>query len=224
MGRLWRVRPSDLERWLATEHTRPDTSETSIQDAVARPTRIPGRADLDAAVDASRDQLVRRLSFVAQLTLGVEALGWPAPVVVGGHAVEFYTAGSYPTQDIDLAGASEPVSEVLDTWSFERHGRHWFDERLGIVVEVPGSALTLAAREHLVSVKVGGGVAHILGIEDLIVDRLAACVFWKDEESCRWARVLLKGALELDEAYLSARVREEHLADAFVSLRQESGR
>jgi excisionase family DNA binding protein len=224
MGRLWRVRPSELERWLATEHPRSENGEASVPAGIVEPASVPRRADLDAAVDASQDQLVRRLSFVAQLTLGVEALGWPAPVVVGGHAVEFYTAGSYPTQDIDLAGASEPVAEVLATWGFERHGRHWFDERLGIVVEVPGSALTLAAREHLVSVKVGGGVANILGIEDLIVDRLAACIFWKDEESCRWARVLLKGAAELDEAYLSERVREEQLADAFVSLSQDSRR
>jgi excisionase family DNA binding protein len=209
VGRLWRVRPSELERWLR---------ESASGPTATGPATVPRRSELVSVVTASEDPLVRRLAFVAQLTRGIEALGWPPPVVVGGHAVEFYSAGSYATQDIDLAGASEPIAEVLEEWGFERQGRHWFDDDLGIVVEAPGSSLGPAAREHVVAVKVGGAVAHILGVEDLIVDRLAACVFWHDEESCRWARVLLTSAVELDEAYLDQRVREEQLADAFVSL------
>jgi len=238
VGRLWRVRPSELEGWLARgaatvptarATARPDVpgpypypSATEPLPHVAEAGPGPTRAELERAVIAASDQLVRRMSFVALLTRGVEALGWPAPVVVGGHAVEFYTAGDYPTQDIDLAGASEPVSEVLGGWGFSKQGRHWYDDALGIVVEVPGGALSPGERDHVVSVSVAGATAYVLGIEDLIIDRLAACVFWNDEESCRWARVLVKGAVELDVDYLTLRVREEDLADAFVEL--EPGR
>ena len=80
---------------------------------------------------------------------------------------------------------------------------------LGIVVEVPGGSLSDGERAHVVSVSVAPETAYVLGIEDLIVDRLAACVVWSDEESCRWARVLVKSAEDLDMDYLTRRVREE---------------
>jgi excisionase family DNA binding protein len=230
VGRLWRVKPSDLEAWLGGRSPDgpgyapaevvgpyPYESPTAVV-GVAEAAGLPPRIALDAAVGASDDLLVRRLSFVALLTKGVVALGWSAPVVVGGHAVEFYTAGDYPTQDIDLAAASEPVAEVLDTWGFERQGRHWYDSSLGIVVEVPGGSLSPGERAHVVSVEVAGAIAYVLGIEDLIIDRLAACKQWTDEESCRWARVLAKGAIDLDLAYLVERSREEDVEDVLAGL------
>lgn len=246
VGRLWRVRPSELEAWLGGRGQRPAGADDRagnarprtgtagvpgpypygsvtepLAEVVAEAAQPPSRRDLTRAMSASGDLLVRRLSFVALLSRAVEALGWPAPVVVGGHAVEFYTAGDYPTQDIDLAGASQPIGEVLGEWGFARTGRHWYDDELGIVVEVPGGSLSDGERAHVVSVSVAGATAYVLGIEDLIVDRLAACIFWSDEESCRWARVLVKGADELDLDYLTRRVREEQLGDAFIALERD---
>lgn len=217
VGRLWRIREGDLKAWLdePAGYVAPAPEGGGI---AAETGAIPERAELEAAVNASADTLVRRLSFVAFLSAGVTALGWPAPVVVGGHAVEFYTAGEYPTQDIDLASASEPVAQVLGAWGFEREGRHWYDATLGIVVEVPGASLGPDERNHVFSIEVKGRTALVLGIEDLIVDRLAACVHWNDEESCRWARTLLRGAPELDVEYLDRRVREESVVDAFVRI------
>jgi excisionase family DNA binding protein len=236
VGRLWRVRESELWAWLeGGARTAPPASlaaasresvranlvaEPGGAGLAAEPGAIPTRGELATLLAPVADVLERRLAFVALLSAGVEALGWPAPVVVGGHAVEFYTAGGYATVDIDLAGASEPVGQVLDAWGFEREGRHWFDEALGLVVEVPGASLPPDQAAHTVSVRIGRVTARVLGIEDLIVDRLAACKHWRHTESCEWAARLLALADLLDDDYLTHRAAEEDLADALAVARE----
>lgn len=224
VGRLWRVRPSDVESWLsesAIPYCAGVGSEPSGAELVAETGAIPPRAELESLLASFADPLERRLAFVALLTSGVEALGWPAPVIVGGHAVEFYTAGGYATVDIDLAGASEPVKQVLDEWGFDRQGRHWFDEELRLVVEVPGSRPGPDELEHVTRVRIGRLTVHIIGVEDLIVDRLAACKFWTDEDSCDWARTMITVTNDLDVAYLRRRASEEDVTDALDTIFSE---
>lgn len=225
VGRLWRVRPSDLEAWLARGKAAPAAALASVPPAeqssvpgpypypdvsgrtaiAAEPGAIPSRADLEAALMSIEDIVERRLRLVSLLTKGVVALGWSAPVVVGGFAVQYYTGGNYPTLDLDLVAASEPVAQVLESWGFVREGRHWYDPELRIAVEAPGSQLEAVERERVFGVRVAGLDAYILGIEDLIIDRLNACVHRTDDESCRWAKVMVVTAPELDEAYLEQR-------------------
>ncbi len=197
---------------------------TSVEElvAVAEAAPIPPRSELEQLLSGTEETLRRRILFVGLLSAAIRDLGWPEPVIVGGHAVEFYSDGDYPTLDIDLAGASEPVAEVLDAWGFGREGRHWFDDALNIVVEVPGGQLAPAQLEHVVSVRSRGVTAYVIGIEDLIVDRLAACVFWKHDESCEWAEILLRGAAELDLPYLKQRAAEEAVLERLdTMLRRE---
>ena len=137
--------------------------------------------------------------------------------------MEFYTAGSYATVDIDLAGDSEPVGQVLEAWGFEREGRHWFDEPLGLVVEVPGSALGIDERRHAVRLNIGATSALIIGIEDLVVDRLAACAHWKHTESCEWAVRLLTAAEDIDMDYLRRRAVAEQVEDGLDRALREAG-
>jgi excisionase family DNA binding protein len=215
VGRLWRVRESDLEAWLV-ENGR--IAGRAPVMAIAEPSAIPTRTQVESLLAPLADQLERRLVFVGLLSSGVEALGWPAPVVVGGHAVEFYTAGSYATVDIDLAGDSEPVGQVLGAWGFEREGRHWYDEALRLVVEVPGSRPDLDVLAHVVHVRAGHALVSIIGIEDLIVDRLNACKYWGDLDSCDWARTLVLAADDLDLVYLRLRCDQEDVAELLESL------
>ena len=58
-----------------------------------------------------------------------------------------------------------------------------------------------------------GTSAYVLGLEDVIVDRLAACVHWSSENDCRWADVLV-GAhkAELDLDYLTAQAHEAEVS------------
>lgn len=219
VGRLWRVREGDLQAWLSG----PSGGAAAPCIAAESGGAVPSRPELEELLAPIADTLERRLSFVGLLSAGVEALGWPAPVVVGGHAVEFYTAGGYTTVDIDLAGASEPVAQVLDGWGFQREGRHWFDDRLGLVVEVPGGALTPAELSHAVSLRIGRTTALIIGIEDLVIDRLAACEHWHHAESCEWAARLLAVADSLDREYLRHRATQEDVDSALDRAWTEAG-
>lgn len=212
VGRLWRIRAADLEAWLDS----PDADAGALM--VAEGGRVPSRAELEQAVGEFEDRIERRLAFVGVLARAYAALGWPPPVVVGGHAVEFWTAGGYATADIDMAGASEPAAQVLEGWGFVRQGRHWFDDTLGIVVEIPGSSVPPEALAHAATIRLGRYTATVLGIEDLIVDRLCACVHWNDEESCLWAEALLASGHELDARYLRERAADEHVLERLESL------
>lgn len=222
IGRLWRVRAADLESWLGAPSALakgpyPYASEREPLLSAREAGLLPKRADLEALLMPLADPLARRLAFVGLLSSACEELGWPAPVVVGGNAVEFYTAGDYATADIDLAGASEPIAWVLGEWGFEREGRHFYDQELNLVLEVPGGRLAPEQLSHAAAVRIAGVTAYVIGIEDLIVDRLAACVHWKDEESCVWARVMLTGEYEIDREYLEARADAE---DVLAMLRE----
>jgi len=78
------------------------------------------------------DPLEGRLRFVAWLTRALAPHG-VRPIVVGGHALEFYTLGGYATGDIDLVCADlEPVRQVLERAGFRRIGRHWYREDVDI--------------------------------------------------------------------------------------------
>lgn len=232
IGRLWRVRAADLEAWLGSRANGPAAVPApgpypypDVAAPIAAETGpVPSRGELEAVVGAFSDRVERRLAFIAVLSRGVESLGWPAPVVAGGHAVEFYTAGGYATTDIDLIGASEPVAEVLSSWGFALQGRHWCDDALGIVAEVPGARLDEGEREHVAALSIGGMTAYIIGIEDLIIDRLNACVHWLDEESCAWAVTLLAAAEDLDLPYLRERAAEGDVASRLQRALEEAGR
>lgn len=213
VGRVWRVRPEDVEVWL--------THSTGA--AIGREYGH-GRAELEAELECVEDPLERRLVFVAVLSSAMEAQGRRPPVIVGGNAVEFYTAGGYATADIDLVAASDALAEVLSGWGFERTGRHWVDEMLGLVVEAPGSQLGPEESDHVLSVRVGRHTARVLGIEDLIVDRLNACVHWGHEESCEWAKRLLMVGEDIDSGYLRSRAQAELVAERLDQLWKDSGR
>lgn len=204
VGGRWRFRPADVDSWLASQARGPGT-QASARSAPA----VTEAGELAAFLSGFADPLARRLAFVGRLTAACESRGWLPPVVVGGHAVEFYSAGGYATVDIDLVSASEPLDEILGVWGFDRRGRHWIREDLGLVVEAPGSRLAPRQRDHLTQVSVGGTTVHILGLEDVIVDRLAACVHWSSESDCHWGEVLLTAhSSDVDIDYLRFRARE----------------
>jgi excisionase family DNA binding protein len=238
IGRLWRVRPSDLEAWLASGRGAAAAAVVQAFDTgvpgpypypevagrtsvAAEPGAIPSRADLEASLAGVTDIVERRLRLAALLAKGAVALGWSAPVVVGGAAVQYYTNGNYPTLDLDLVGASEPIGHVFESWGFLREGRHWYDSELAFAVEAPGGQLEDAERRRVVGVRVGGLEAYVLGMEDLIIDRLNACVHWKDAESCRWAKVMIVTAPELDVAYLEQRAETELVLDKLREMLAE---
>ncbi|MBI4871624.1 MAG: hypothetical protein HY814_08650 [Candidatus Riflebacteria bacterium] len=63
------------------------------------------------------------------------------PILVGGAALEFYTAGGYTTKDVDLALPTCPeVDAAFADLGFSKEGRYWFHEELDLLFEAPAPA------------------------------------------------------------------------------------
>lgn len=173
------------------------------------------------------DYLRKKLKFVAQLTERLRPEN-VAPILVGGTALEFYTFGGYESMDVDLViSGRERAARVLEEeFGFQREGRHWYNEDLDIAIEIPDHVLA-GSREKVVPVIVEGKVLYVIGVEDLIVDRLAAAKFWKVEADAEWAAALLTlHGDKIDWEYLRKRAQEENVVDFLeraVNLEQPRG-
>jgi predicted nucleotidyltransferase len=96
--------------------------------------------------------------------------------------------------------------------SFTREGMVWLNERLGLAVHIVGDYPTRS--EKVRKVDVGSYRVHVIGVEELIIDRLKAAKFWKSERDSEQAVVLLNAFRRtVDIEYLRKRAREENLED-----------
>jgi hypothetical protein len=148
--------------------------------------------------------LKRQLLMVGLITRLLEEKGKKAPVVIGGCALSYYSREVYFSTDIDLAYAErEALDNVLRSLGFQKKGRYWVHEELKMAIEAPASKL--AGEEAPVEiVEVGEGLqCTIIGIEDLIIDRMNACKHWKSEIDCEMAELLVnRYGKDLDWPYL----------------------
>jgi hypothetical protein len=148
--------------------------------------------------------LKRQLLLVALITKLLKEKGKEAPIVIGGCALSYYSREVYFTADIDLAYADrETLDVVLRDIGFIKKGRYWINEDLKMAVEVPASVL-IDEESPIEVVELGKDLqCMIIGIEDLVIDRLNACKYWKSETDCEMVELLLKRYnRELDWGYL----------------------
>jgi predicted nucleotidyltransferase len=144
-------------------------------------------------------------------------------VVVGGSAVELYSFGKYLSGDIDIVSpASSRIGEKLENLGFVKHGKNWISKELRLFLEIPASTLAGdPSRVREVEISEGLSVT-IIGVEDLIVDRLNACVHWKYETDCEWASYLIrKFENEIDSDYLKERSIKEQVDAKLTELRSK---
>ena len=142
-----------------------------------------------------------------------------APVLVGGAAVELYTAGSYTSGDLDFVGhVPSSVERSLRQAGFVKEGRHWIHEN-GVFVEFPGSALE--PHERVATVRKGSHMVLILSVEDILVDRLAHWQFWRSTIDALNALALWRlWAQELDRRRLEDAARLREVEPALRSLQR----
>lgn len=200
----YRFAKSDIERWVKEKSQ-------------------AGRNDFEK-VRTTRDPLTKRLLFMGLLTRELQKQK-VMPIVVGGNALEFYTAGGYATGDIDIIAPSEPVDKVLRSWRFEREGRHWFSEGLEIAIEAPSSSLGQDEQyERILEIEVDGLLVYMIGIEDLIIDRLNAYAHWKSSDDKSWAKELVAiHKSEVDWDYLRKRAIDERSQKGLKEIEKELG-
>jgi len=137
------------------------------------------------------------------------------PVVVGGHAVEFYTLGSYTTADIDIVSEGQrEIENLLKSWGFKKIDRLWVNLKYDIEVDIVSSTLKGNDYSRVSEVTVEDLKVYIIGIEDLIIDRLNAFVWWKSDEDSKWAEQLIKlHRKDIDKRYLIRKAKEARVAD-----------
>ena len=179
---------------------------------------IKKRLDEVKELDSSLD---RRIEVLAILTdvLSKEGI---TPVLVGGAAVEFYTLGGYATKDMDvIMPSSASVSSSMIALGFRKEGRFWISDDLDVVLEAPSGPLA-GDPERILRSKVNDMSAYIIGVEDLIIDRLNAFVHWQSTNDRRWAArlmAMLRDSIDWD--YLEWRAREDRVDAALMQIRSE---
>lgn len=172
-------------------------------------------------IEQTESPLKRQLLMVALITNLLEKNGKAPPIVIGGCALSYYSREVYFTADIDLAYADrEGLDHVLKGIGYEKRGRYWVNEELKMAIEAPASSL-VGEDSPVEVVEMGGGLqCLILGIEDLLIDRLNACKHWRSEIDCEMVELLAtRYFVDLDWSYLEKKAALPE-NDTFLELRQ----
>src|SRR5712692_9969985 len=129
--------------------------------------------------------------------------------LVGGQAVETYTAGQFTTGDIDITTTDrEATEEILGRIGFKREGMVWLNEALGLAVHIVDSYPKRIEKTR--TFQVGPYTVRVVGVEDLIIDRLAAAKFWKSRRDSEQANALFRSFRDqIDLQYLKERAKQE---------------
>lgn len=177
----------------------------------------PFSAEDRAHIAGLADKTKRGLYVMALVS---ERLVGLKPVVVGGFALEFYSTGGYRTSDIDaLYLHPQEVGALLETLGFRRVNRHWVSEAFDLQIEFPGHAIEQRAVARLTTVRVDGKDVTLIGVEDLILDRLNGFIHFGSTDDRNWARELCamyRGRIDLD--YLKREAVEDGTSDALQDL------
>jgi hypothetical protein len=187
--------------------------------ASANPQGPPGPPPEFETLKSISEPFMRRMYLVAVLTRYLSAQG--RPIVVGGHAVEYYTLGQYPTGDVDIVCARRrELDALLTAWGFTREGRHWRNDSLQLYIEAPAESLEGADPARVVEVEVEGLRLSVVGPEDLIADRLNGYVHWQYSEDGFWAEQIIRGHGEaLDWEYLGCRCAQDETVQALQQMK-----
>jgi len=157
-------------------------------------------------------------------------LGIECPVVVGGLAVETYTNGGYTTTDIDFVTDSMvDIHRVMIRLGFSaKEGyRYYCHQRFGDVVEFPSPPLN-GSKDKVVLIDLPNGLQYyVIGIEDIIINRLEEFVHWdsknlKRESATQIISILKAHSDRIDYDYLHEQASQKDVSDGLDILLNES--
>jgi hypothetical protein len=171
-----------------------------------------------------RPELVAGLRLLARISEALHRRGLPRPILVGGAAVEYYSASALMTGDIDLASPVQPeVEEELLAHGFSRPAGPghtpfgWLHPELKLGIEIVASTPLGGAvdsdRIQLVRPIGETAVFRILPVEDMIADRMGQYASGAAPDMGGQAAVLFALYPDLDRAYLERRIRDESCGD-----------
>ncbi len=176
------------------------------------PTRPYGTRALVSLLKKEPNELKKKLLLLGYVTSRLERKS-ERVYLVGGQAVETYTGGQFTTGDIDITTTDRKATEeTLTRIGFKREGMVWLNETLGVAVHIVGSVPGKGEKARMIHV--GPYTVRAVGVEDLIIDGLAAAKFWKSQRDAEQANALfINFKKQVDMQYLKKRAREEKVND-----------
>ncbi|HVH14907.1 MAG TPA: hypothetical protein VNA15_04215 [Candidatus Angelobacter sp.] len=168
-----------------------------------------------AKVRKEPNELRRKMLLLGYVTSQLEKRK-QSVFLVGGQAVETYTAGQFPTGDIDITTSdSATMQKVLKSLGFEEIGMIWLNKKLGIAFHIVG----YFAPEKPGTIRVGPYEVRIVGVEELILDRLSAAKFWSIPADYEKAKVLYDNfKKQLDVDYLRENAKKKKVEDFLLRV------
>lgn len=170
-----------------------------------------------------KDLFRRRISFIAFLAKTLQQNDVEA-ILVGGQAIDLYTAGTFATSDVDLVVNNKVVTEkLLNRFGFGKEANGlWFNRDLNIVIQViPESYSGDINRVRKFRVK--EYEIKVAAPEDLIANRLYSAKFSKSniQLDLEQAVALLKiFADSIDNAYLDELAKKNGVKDYLGNARK----
>ena len=179
------------------------------------------------AIMQERDPFRRRVLFLAFFSDKLKKDGAEA-ILVGGQAVDLYTAGTFATADIDLLVDSGPAAEaLLNRLGFGRQDNGlWFSRDLNMVVQVI-TRLYSGDSTRIRKFRVGSLELKVAAPEDLIAGRLYSAKFWKGtakrdlEQAVSLLRIFSDS---VDGAYLDGLAKRDDTRDFLEQARKYAAR
>jgi hypothetical protein len=141
-------------------------------------------------------------------------------ILVGGGAVELYTKGWYTTGDLDVITTNRKrLITLLMEMGYERVSeRHFLKDE--IFIDIVGSYFDRHSDE--VAIKGTDLKVRVISIEDIIIDRLCACIHWASAKDCEQADYLLSSYFkQIDMDYLMKRADAEQVLEKLEEIVQE---
>ncbi len=172
----------------------------------------------------TEDPSERKIRLMALLTSSLPKSGH-RPVLTGGSAIEIYLDGLLRTGDMDVVYNVVALGKILKAWSFERGRglRSWVNDELGLAVDSVGETLG-GSYERVTTITTDYGPATIIGVEDLILKRLASAKIWKVPTDMEQAYLLAKAhADKIDWSYVEEEARRTDITEYLSKLRAMMG-
>lgn len=167
-----------------------------------------------------RPEFEAALRMLASMSQEMAEAGYSRPVLVGGAAVEYYSASAIATGDFDLCTPRQTQFEAI----MQRNGfirpsgpgkatRGWIHPDLALGFEIVASVPMDGSvdRDHILLLEdfAEDGAIAIISVEDLIADRMGQYASGSAPEMLGQARDLLHLHPDADMNYLDRRIREE---------------
>lgn len=170
-----------------------------------------------------RDPFRRRLLFLGFLSEKLKESGVDA-ILVGGEAVDLYTAGTFATSDIDLVVDNRAVAEkLLNRFGFgKKDNGLWFNIDLNVVIQVIDQSYS-GDSDRLRKFRVKNYELRVAAPEDLIQNRLYSAKFWKSNPQRDMEQsIALLGIFSdsIDNSYLDKLAKEHGIVDYLAKARK----